>query len=112
MLVYKILRSEEWAAFDAAGETAGAPVDLADGYIHLSTAAQAAETAARHFAGAGGLWLLAVETEEIGDLQVGTLAGRAALPASLRRRSGASTSPGRGPCRSGNNGHVFPEEIA
>jgi uncharacterized protein (DUF952 family) len=51
MHVYKILRSEEWAAFDAKGETAGAPVDLADGYIHLSTAAQAPETAAKHFAG-------------------------------------------------------------
>lgn len=40
MLIYKILRAEEWAAFQSAGETHGAPVDLADGYIHFSTAQQ------------------------------------------------------------------------
>ena len=62
MLIYKIFRAEEWAALDSTGETAGAPVDLADGYIHFSTAEQAPETAARHFAGAEGLVLAAVPT--------------------------------------------------
>ena len=46
MLIYKIFTADQWTALEAAGETAGAPVDLADGYIHFSTAAQAAETAA------------------------------------------------------------------
>ncbi|MDZ4094675.1 MAG: DUF952 domain-containing protein, partial [Paracoccaceae bacterium] len=50
MLIFKIFRRPEWDAFRAAGQTAGAPVDLSDGYIHISTAAQVAETAARHFA--------------------------------------------------------------
>lgn len=67
MLVYKILRDAEYRAFAAAGETAGAPVDLADGYIHLSTAAQVAGTAAKHFADEDGLWLVAVETGALGD---------------------------------------------
>ena len=66
MLIYKILRRPEWDAFRAAGETAGAPVDLADGYIHFSTAAQVAETAARHFAGADDLVLAAVEAGPLG----------------------------------------------
>ncbi len=66
MLIYKIFRDDEWRAFEAAGETDGAPVDLADGFIHFSTAPQAAETAAKHFAGAEGLWLLAFEADEMG----------------------------------------------
>ncbi|MFZ8942627.1 MAG: DUF952 domain-containing protein, partial [Gemmobacter sp.] len=40
MLIYKILRAAEWQALNEAGETAGAPVDVADGYVHFSTAAQ------------------------------------------------------------------------
>ncbi|MDE4302893.1 DUF952 domain-containing protein [Phaeobacter gallaeciensis] len=67
MLIYKIFRADEWAAFEAAGTTRGAPIDLSDGYIHFSTAAQAAETAAKHFAGAEGLFLLALEADTLGD---------------------------------------------
>jgi uncharacterized protein (DUF952 family) len=66
MLIYKIFRAPEWANFQAKGETTGAPVDLADGYIHFSTATQAAETAAKHFAGKEGLMLLAVEAGALG----------------------------------------------
>jgi uncharacterized protein (DUF952 family) len=112
MLVYKILRSAEWAAFDAAGETAGAPVDLADGYIHLSTAAQAAETAARHFAGAEGLWLLAVETGGLGgDLRWEPSRGGQLFPhlyGVLRREDVAWAKP----LPLGPEGHVFPEDMA
>ncbi len=67
MLIYKIFRGPEWADLRARGETRGAPVDLADGYVHFSTAEQAPETAARHFAGAEGLMLVAVETDRLGD---------------------------------------------
>lgn len=66
MLVFKIFRGPEWVALRTAGETPGAPVDLADGYIHLSTAEQVAETAARHFAGAEDLVLLALEADTLG----------------------------------------------
>ncbi len=66
MFIYKILRAEDFAALDRDGETAGAAVDLADGYIHFSTAAQVAETAARHFAGADDLVLAAVEAGPLG----------------------------------------------
>lgn len=69
MLVYKILRADEWAALQEAGETPGAPVDVADGYVHLSTAEQAPGTAAKHFAGADGLMLLTLDTDEIQPLK-------------------------------------------
>ena len=67
MLIYKIFRAPEWADLDANGETLGAPIDLADGYIHFSTATQAAETAAEHFADVEGLVLAAIDTAALGD---------------------------------------------
>lgn len=64
--VYKVLRADEWATLQAQGETAGAPVDLADGYVHLSTAAQLPETLGKHFAGEDGLQLLACDAAALG----------------------------------------------
>jgi uncharacterized protein (DUF952 family) len=49
-----------------AGAYEGSPVDLADGFIHFSTAGQAAETARRHFQGQTGLVVLAVQAEALG----------------------------------------------
>lgn len=66
-IIYKIFRAGEYAAFAAAGRTRGAPVDLADGFIHFSTGDQVAVTASRHFAGEDGLKLLAVESGALGD---------------------------------------------
>jgi uncharacterized protein (DUF952 family) len=66
-MIYKILRGPEWAQLRAAGESAGAPVDVADGYVHFSTAEQAAETAAKHFAGVEGLMLVAVAVDRLGE---------------------------------------------
>lgn len=67
MLIFKIFRADEWAALRAKGETAGAPVDIADGFVHFSTADQAAETAAKHFAGEENLFLLGLEADQLGD---------------------------------------------
>lgn len=67
MLIYKIFRANEWQALRNAGATQGAPIDIADGYVHFSTAQQAAETAAKHFAGEDDLFVLAVETDRLGD---------------------------------------------
>jgi uncharacterized protein (DUF952 family) len=64
--IYKIVPSSLWRDAEAAGVFRGAPVDLADGYIHFSTAAQAAETAAKHFAGQGDLLLVSVDAETFG----------------------------------------------
>ena len=67
MLIYKIFRADEWAALERDGETLGAQVDLADGFVHFSTAGQAAETAAKHFAGEEDLVLLALEADTLGE---------------------------------------------
>jgi uncharacterized protein (DUF952 family) len=64
---YKILTADEMAALERDGSFAGAPVDVQDGYIHLSTAAQLQETIDKHFAGQSGLWLAAVDLEALGD---------------------------------------------
>ena len=56
---YKILTQ---AQFDSLhdGSFAGAPVDIADGYIHLSTAEQLDETLEKHFSGQDGLVIAAI----------------------------------------------------
>lgn len=66
MRVYKLFRAAEWAAFQAAGETAGSPDDLRDGFVHLSTADQLPGTLARHFGGESGLVLVALEAAALG----------------------------------------------
>ena len=66
MLIYKVLRPAEWAALEAAGETAGSAADRADGFVHFSTAGQLPGTLARHFAGETGLMLLAVDAAAAG----------------------------------------------
>lgn len=65
-LVYKICPAALWAEAEAKGVFEGAPVDLQDGYIHFSTAAQAQETARRHFAGQENLKLVAVIAAPLG----------------------------------------------
>ncbi len=66
-LIYKILPRADWEAAEAAGKFEGSPVDLADGFIHLSGADQAQETAAKWFLGQQGLLLLGVEAEALGE---------------------------------------------
>ena len=65
-LIYKICPRTLWREAEAAGVFTGAPIDRADGFIHFSTAAQSAETAARHFAGQTDLLLVSVEAGSLG----------------------------------------------
>ena len=81
MMIYKVLRPAEWQCLQAAGHTAGAPVDLADGFIHFSTAAQVHETVARHFASEQDIVLLACDVERFGkDLRWELSRGGALFP--------------------------------
>ena len=66
-VAYKIVDAAEWRAAVAEGRYEGAPVDLADGYIHMSTQEQLAETARRHFAGRSDLLLLSVDLSRFDD---------------------------------------------
>jgi uncharacterized protein (DUF952 family) len=63
--IYKICNAAQWAEAERAGEFRGSGIDLTDGYIHFSAAGQAAETAARHFAGMTELVLVAVAAEKL-----------------------------------------------
>jgi uncharacterized protein (DUF952 family) len=64
--IYKICEREAWRAAEADGTFSGSDVDQRDGFIHFSTAAQVAETAAKHFAGQPGLMLVAVDGDALG----------------------------------------------
>ena len=65
-MIYKVLRAEEWKALETAGETPGAPIDIADGFVHFSTAAQLRGTLDKHFAGLDGLVLLSFDPDAMG----------------------------------------------
>ena len=65
--IYKISPRALWRDAEAAGIFAGAPVDHTDGFIHFSTAAQLAETAAKHFAGQSDLLLVGADAARLGE---------------------------------------------
>lgn len=67
LTAYKILTQEQMDMLEHERVFLGAPIDLADGYIHLSTAEQAQETLEKHFAGQTGLWLAAVDLAALGE---------------------------------------------
>jgi uncharacterized protein (DUF952 family) len=64
---FKILTADQWAQFTADGMFLGAPIDLSDGYIHMSTADQVAETLAKHFAGQDGWVIAEIDLSGFGD---------------------------------------------
>jgi uncharacterized protein (DUF952 family) len=67
--IYKILPRADWEAARASGRYEGSPLDRQDGFIHFSTATQAQETAAKHFAGQAGLVVLEIEADDLADLR-------------------------------------------
>lgn len=111
MLVYKIFRRPEWDAFRAAGETAGAPVDLADGFIHFSTAAQVAETADRHFGTESDLVLVAFRSDALGPALKWEPSRGGALFPHLYRRLQLSDVVWDKSLPLGATGHIFPEGV-
>ncbi len=64
--IYKIVTSAQWAAAEKVGRFTGAPIDIADGYVHMSTAGQVRETAAKHFAGQDDLLLVTLDPALMG----------------------------------------------
>lgn len=66
-VAYKLVDRGEWTAARAVGAYAGSAVDLADGYIHMSTAGQLAETARKHYAGRSALMLVEVALRPLGQ---------------------------------------------
>lgn len=109
-IIYKIAPRDLWAQAEKAGIFTGAPVDIADGFIHFSTAAQARETAAKHFAGQDDLLLVSVDADALGpDLKYEVSRGGALFPhlyATLPLAAVVTVEP----LPLGPDGlHVFPE---
>ena len=64
---FKVLTQQQWADFERERVFRGAPVDIADGYIHLSTAEQLEGTIAKYFAGQSGLMIAEIDLTRFGD---------------------------------------------
>lgn len=110
MLIYKIFRPAEWADLTAHGTTQGAPIDVADGYIHFSTATQVRETAAKHFAGEGDLVLAALDAETLEPLKWEPSRGGALFP-HLYRALTLADIQWTAPLPVENDTHVFPATV-
>ncbi|WP_312125211.1 DUF952 domain-containing protein [Brevundimonas sp.] len=66
-VAWKVLSVADWKLMLAEGRYEGSPVDLADGYIHLSAADQLQATAAKHYAGQTDLMLVEVDLTVLAD---------------------------------------------
>lgn len=65
--IYKIATRDQWLEAEQKGVFDGAPIDLADGYIHLSGSGQVRKTAELHFAGQKDLLLISVSADKLGE---------------------------------------------
>ncbi len=111
--VYKIVASEIWQAAAETGVFEGAGIDLADGFIHLSTAEQAVRTAELYFAGQEGLTLVAVDTAKLGEALVFEPSRDNALFPHLYGPLPLSAVIWAKPLPIGEGGkHIFPEFVA
>lgn len=61
--IYKIATKSDWDAARTQGQLVGTAVDIADGYIHFSTAAQLAETLEKHYRGQPDLVLATIDPD-------------------------------------------------
>lgn len=90
-VAYKIVSAEDWIGIQATGGYDGSAVDLHDGYIHMSSADQLAETAAKHYAGRDDLRLLDVDLAPYGEAIVWEPSRGGALFPHLYGRLSAAT---------------------
>ncbi|MCF1469004.1 DUF952 domain-containing protein [Agrobacterium vitis] len=111
--IYKIVRDGLWQKARAGGVFAGAPIDLQDGFIHFSTAAQAKDTARLHFAGQQDLLLVAVDEEVLGEALIFEPSRGGALFPHLYAPLPLSAVLWEKPLPLGEDGlHQFPEDMA
>ncbi|MCG8559163.1 MAG: DUF952 domain-containing protein [Hyphomicrobiales bacterium] len=111
--IYKICTAAEWREAQAAGRYAGSAVDLRDGFIHFSTAAQVQETAARHFAGQADLVLIAVDPGGLGGALKWEPSRGGVLFPHLYGDLAMAAVLSVAPLPLGNDGlHAFPEDLA
>lgn len=111
--IYKICPAALWREAERKGRFDGAPVDLADGYIHFSTAGQARETASKHFAGQADLLLISVDAQKLGAALRWEPSRGGALFPHLYAPLDLSAVTAVVPLPLGSDGaHLFPETFA
>ena len=110
--IYRLLSAELWRGAQRAGSFAGTEHDRRDGFIHFSTAAQVAETAARYYAGQTELLLLGVSVAALGaELRWEVSRGGALFPHLYRSLPIAAVTSVEA-LRLGSNGlHLFPSGL-
>ncbi len=109
LFAFKLLRPEEWNAWRESGVFEGAPVDIADGYIHLSTREQVRETAAKWFADVDPTILVMVDLAPLADSVKWEPSRGGALFPHVYGTIPASAVAGHSKLRVGSDGrHVFP----
>lgn len=111
MTIYKIFRRPEWAELAEAGVTNGAPVDLADGYIHFSTAETLRATAEKWFAADSDLILCAIDETRLGEALRWEPARGGTLFPHLYRPLALAEVIWHGPMGGGPEGFLFPDDI-
>ena len=87
---FKVLTQQQWADFERERVFRGAPVDIADGYIHLSTAEQLEATIAKYFAGQGCL-MIAEVAKVLGTIKTDDEGRRESEPAVVAVEAGTGT---------------------
>ena len=112
MLIYKIFRPAEWQTLQNDGTTRGAPIDIADGYIHFSTSEQVRETAEKHFANAGELVLLACDPDALGEQLIWEPSRGGALFPHLYRALNMDDVQSHYALPQGAQGHIFPKDLS
>ena len=109
LFAFKLLRPDEWAAWRDSKLFTGAPVDLADGYIHLSTREQVCETAAKWFADVDPTILVMVDLPVLGATVRWEVSRGGALFPHVYGTIPFSAVAGNSKLRLGPDGkHVFP----
>lgn len=109
LFAYKLLTEDQWRAWRESGEFTGAPVDVEDGYIHLSARDQVADTAAKWFAQVDPLMLVMVDLSALGETVKWEPSRGGALFPHIYGTIPATAIAGHSRLRLGADGqHVFP----
>lgn len=110
--VFKIMSLDDWSAARRAGRVAPAPIDVKDGYIHLSAEEQVLETARLHFAGRDDLVAVEFASGDFGEALKWEASRGGALFPHLYAALPASKATGARRLRKGEGGkYAFGEVV-